>query len=650
MATLCKLLNEARQTLVVTAASNKAVCVVATEYLKLIQYQNPFTAERSEASSRYTTYRQRKDRDITGYCKQYLTHRCVLVGVEESIAFCMTSSDADDVPRGARSNQHSSGSSLGRGSSFGSKSAHQAAKHADRARPHWTGSDLNALYKRICEDINALYYPTTLLDIYVYRYSDRVAQVLGDIFDYIKSLLERHLDVSSAAARGGEASPSAARHFDSIALDLRKICVELRNVLENVINTAPDTYQMYMWNIAMKLESAWRAVFDMTEDLPLPTANDTESGSGLNRRDYKDQLRDKPYSIEVVKLVGDAEVARSTDGGTGGFNMGCALDANLRILMNTISELQHQLSNPNVCSCIHSEYISSTSVLFCTLSTAGSNIVRNVIANTTTHANTNIANVCFKTSSRGFLSKKRFNRQQQRHQQQGGNSLTSDDPSDGSSCLVGRKIDYLIVDEAAQVLEPELSIGLCLQPANVVLIGDPQQLPPFVVSTEIDRGLRDFGGNQKKFDNRDGSRANMNSVQASNTCAMSAMQRLMYKDDSSVKFNVSSFVDGVVDSQVLNYRVGVMLNKQYRMHPEILSFPNALCYDSRLTSCDSVINRMHCLQLQAAPLRPAGDRSAECRLPEWLQHYAFIDVSDGFEQQDGSKSTFNPAEADLIVL
>jgi superfamily I DNA and/or RNA helicase len=48
-----------------------------------------------------------------------------------------------------------------------------------------------------------------------------------------------------------------------------------------------------------------------------------------------------------------------------------------------------------------------------------------------------------------------------------------------------KSADFLIVDEAAQALEAELCIPFQLNPQNMILIGDPQQLPATIMSQEV---------------------------------------------------------------------------------------------------------------------------------------------------------------------
>jgi hypothetical protein len=102
-----------------------------------------------------------------------------------------------------------------------------------------------------------------------------------------------------------------------------------------------------------------------------------------------------------------------------------------------------------------------------------------------------------------------------------------------------RRIDDLLVDEAAAATEPELCIPFHLKPTRLLAVGDPQQLPALVVSPyAMQLGL-----------------------------AKSLHQRLML--DCGDKEHV-------------------MLDVQYRMKPDISSFPSRCFYDGQLTNGPNV--------------------------------------------------------------
>ena len=115
-----------------------------------------------------------------------------------------------------------------------------------------------------------------------------------------------------------------------------------------------------------------------------------------------------------------------------------------------------------------------------------------------------------------------------------------------SSC-----IDFLIIDEACQSVEPTALIPLQKQTRLMVLIGDPMQLPATVASQKA--GLAGY--------------------------SRSLFERLM-----------------------LGGMKVTMLTEQYRMAPYIRAFPSQQFYDERLTDARSVITRKKPDWLPQVPL------------------------------------------------
>ncbi|CAB3251727.1 unnamed protein product [Arctia plantaginis] len=96
-----------------------------------------------------------------------------------------------------------------------------------------------------------------------------------------------------------------------------------------------------------------------------------------------------------------------------------------------------------------------------------------------------------------------------------------------------RRIALCIIDEAGQVIEPETLIPLTLDVTKLTLIGDPQQLPGFICSQRAKKhGLSE-----------------------------SLFSRLSSNTD-----------DWTIGSPV------IMLNQQYRMHPDIADYPSRAFY------------------------------------------------------------------------
>ena len=164
------------------------------------------------------------------------------------------------------------------------------------------------------------------------------------------------------------------------------------------------------------------------------------------------------------------------------------------------------------------------------------------------------------------------------------------------------EIDVLVVDEAAQLFEPELLVPLQLYPSNLIMIGDPRQLPATIFSSRVQSaGL-----------------------------GISAMQRLM--DSFSYPFD--------------------LLQIQYRMHPSISFFSNQQFYCGQIIDSESVANRpgvvldTNLIQKGKANISTYSSST----LPSWLtENYAFIDVN-GAESPVShmGNSMQNNAEAELI--
>ena len=167
-------------------------------------------------------------------------------------------------------------------------------------------------------------------------------------------------------------------------------------------------------------------------------------------------------------------------------------------------------------------------------------------------------------------------------------------------------VDVLVVDEAAQALEVELLIPLSAAPKNLILVGDPKQLPACVLSMENQRTRR----------------------------GESAMQRLMERCAYP----------------------SLLLDTQYRMHPAISMLPNRLFYEGRLFDSNHLIKRPNIFSAASrgwshrAALPGAASPATTSALPRWLQHYTFIDVP-GTEVGGGQGGTSlsNSAEASAVV-
>jgi superfamily I DNA and/or RNA helicase len=159
-----------------------------------------------------------------------------------------------------------------------------------------------------------------------------------------------------------------------------------------------------------------------------------------------------------------------------------------------------------------------------------------------------------------------------------------------SALLEDRTFDLVVIDEAAQAIEPACWIPLC-RANRVVLAGDHCQLPPTILSPAAARGGLE----------------------------VSLLERLMQRSETPY---------------------ALRLDTQYRMHAAIMEFSSQMFYEGSLIAHDSV--REHTLaQLPGVQPLPIT------QTPVW-----FVDTAgasyDEVAEESGSSRT-NPAEADWIV-
>jgi superfamily I DNA and/or RNA helicase len=158
-----------------------------------------------------------------------------------------------------------------------------------------------------------------------------------------------------------------------------------------------------------------------------------------------------------------------------------------------------------------------------------------------------------------------------------------------SGVLSHESFDLALLDEATQATEPLTLLGFLRAP-TVIFAGDPQQLPPTVLSQEAAKaGL-----------------------------ATSLFERLLADHGEGVKR---------------------MLREQYRMNTAIMSFPSKEMYGGELRAHPSVADRT---------LMDVLTPGASVDAPPVL----FLDTAGkGFEEEleKETGSLFNPGEADLVV-
>uniref|UniRef100_A0A673L5Q5 Probable helicase senataxin n=1 Tax=Sinocyclocheilus rhinocerous TaxID=307959 RepID=A0A673L5Q5_9TELE len=144
----------------------------------------------------------------------------------------------------------------------------------------------------------------------------------------------------------------------------------------------------------------------------------------------------------------------------------------------------------------------------------------------------------------------------------------------------------VIIDEASQAKETETLIPMLYRSAAVILVGDPNQLPPTVVSQKA----KEFGYDQS---------------------LMARLCKSLYQSNPQL-------------SPIL------LLSVQYRMHPDICEFPSKYIYNSALKDdCETAQKR--------------------CSLSWPFKPYKVFDVTDGIEKKERD-SFSNHKEVKLVLL
>lgn len=150
-------------------------------------------------------------------------------------------------------------------------------------------------------------------------------------------------------------------------------------------------------------------------------------------------------------------------------------------------------------------------------------------------------------------------------------------------------VDYLLVDEASQSVEPATLIPMKFNPTKVLLVGDTKQLPATVISPMLDD-------------------SHQNAI--SKNYQWSMMWRLIEE----------------------NRQPNLMLTIQYRMHPWICQWPSGQFYNDRLITSPDI--------LPVNALSNTGITS---------QPYAVYQVAGQVESRDSSHSISNPNEASYVL-
>ncbi|KAJ1924603.1 DEAD-box type RNA helicase [Tieghemiomyces parasiticus] len=156
--------------------------------------------------------------------------------------------------------------------------------------------------------------------------------------------------------------------------------------------------------------------------------------------------------------------------------------------------------------------------------------------------------------------------------------------------------ETVIIDEAAQSVELSCLIPLQYRCRRCILVGDPNQLPPTVISPE-----------------------------ASN---------YLYNQSLFVRLQKSN--PGCVN----------LLSIQYRMHPEISRFPSRMFYNAQLLDGPDLRERKVAVW-HVDPAGGGGGDGAGGRIPRFAP-FRFYHVAHGREQSAGNKSLVNHAEAEAL--
>lgn len=168
----------------------------------------------------------------------------------------------------------------------------------------------------------------------------------------------------------------------------------------------------------------------------------------------------------------------------------------------------------------------------------------------------------------------------------------------GSELMDGRPFDTVVIDEATQATEPSCLIPITHVDGRVVMAGDHKQLPPTVQNQDAaEQGLR------------------------------------------------HTLFEKLAE---LHQPVVSMLTVQYRMHMDIMDFPSAYMYNGALTADEAV--RTHTLtDIGVSTDELPADHSAVLRPDQPLVFVDTAELDAAERQREGSTSTENPAEAELVA-
>ena len=495
--TLMSCLLQMNASLLVSAASNKAVCV-ALEYLLELDW-----------------IRQSK--------------RVVLVGVEESVHLV----SGGDTPLFMKSLQQQG------------RSGFAANKLTNRGHGR-INNDTSMIDESCFDKLKSIITPQYAADVYAYTYPSRLSDATRSLLDHMSvtviSTLQTDLSNrtklnNSSANRSSHTSMQSAINQPS---SMKKLYENNNNKMSEMKNNS-KLASTSLTQLPKYLAAFESVMSQLTQSIPTFCCSILQS--------------------EITKLrllLTDLKIATTT---TNAIPTSIIL-LNLQSLISHFENLMTKLSDKKYSDRIVKELLFTADVVFCTISTSGQKFV--------------------------------------------------------ARSLKKKKLDFVLIDEAAQVLEPEFANIFCCLPRNLVQVGDFKQLPATVFSMETTAAGRQI----------------------------SCMQRL-------------------IDYSAHPY---LRLETQYRMHPEIVQFPNQAFYKNILKTAPSVFSRQNPLNNFALTLpsvmstmittttatypnqtcAPSTSNPMSSLNFQWLQSYSFIDFTGGTEQSYHGSVT-NMEEAKCVV-
>jgi superfamily I DNA and/or RNA helicase len=192
------------------------------------------------------------------------------------------------------------------------------------------------------------------------------------------------------------------------------------------------------------------------------------------------------------------------------------------------------------------------------------------------------------------------------------------------------QIPFVITDEACQSVEPASLIPIFAFNSckSVVMLGDPCQLPPTVISDTSGTGRSRLSVSLM-------SRLAANLPQP---VIVTAMPDKSPRDESYLSMKVTKQASSLVKLKARNtegnlsykkqYSGSILLSVQYRMHPSICAFASAVFYDSML-STPSLVTEQRSIPSELNSLLTLEDGSGSVR---------FINVQGGNNEQKGEPS------------